>query len=149
MTYVSQVLKTGAGEINQGHAIFKNKCASCHRLFNEGGILGPDLTGYDRSNVNYWLTHIIDPNIDIREGYDYYQITTTDGRSLTGTIIGRRGGTVTLQPIIGDAITLTKKQIKDMRAQKTSLMPEGTLDEMTDQQIRDLFAYLVQGPVSN
>ena len=147
ISHVSQLLKSGTGYLPPGRAIFKNRCGNCHRLFNEGGRLGPDLTGYERSNLNYLLTHIIDPNIDIREGYDYYHITTTDGRSLVGTIIGRRGGTVTLQPIIGDAITLTTKQIKDMRAQQTSLMPENLLDEMTDQQIRDLFAYLMQ-PVS-
>jgi putative heme-binding domain-containing protein len=142
---VAQVLKTGPGNLSLGQPIFQSSCGSCHKLFGEGGTLGPDLTGYERGNVNYLLTHIIDPNIDIREGYDYYHVTTTDGRTLVGTIAARRGTTITLQPVGGEAITLTANQIKSLKAQPTSLMPERLLDNLTDQQIRDLFAYIMKG----
>jgi putative heme-binding domain-containing protein len=67
-----------------------------------------------------------------------------DGRMLVGTISGRSGNTVTILPPGGEKITITTDQIKDLRAQKISLMPERLLDGFTDQQIRDLFSYLMK-----
>jgi putative heme-binding domain-containing protein len=130
--------------VSAGRTIFQSRCGSCHKLFDEGGNLGPELTGYDRSNLNDLLLNIVDPNADIREGYVNYLITTLDGRTLVGTILERSGSTVTLQPPAGEAFILHTDQIKEMQAQSTSLMPEHLLEGLTDQQIRDLFAYLMQ-----
>jgi putative heme-binding domain-containing protein len=141
---VSQLVPSGKGNAPAGRVIFQSRCESCHKLFDEGGNLGPELTGYDRSNLNDLLLNIIDPNADIREGYVNYHIITTDGRTLVGTLTARSGGTITLQPPAGEALTLHTDQIKEMQAQPTSLMPERLLEGLTDQQIRDLFAYLRQ-----
>jgi putative heme-binding domain-containing protein len=141
---VSQLLKSGSGNSTAGRAVFNSVCGSCHRLFEEGGTLGPDLTGYDRRNVSDILLNTIDPNADIREGYGMYHITTTDGRTLVGKITAQNGETISLQPLGGDNINLAAKQIKEMKAQKTSLMPERLLEGLTDQQIRDLYAYITK-----
>ncbi len=140
----AQVVQSGNGNPAAGQVIYQSRCGSCHILFDEGGTLGPELTGYDRSNLNDLLLNIIDPNADVREGYVNYHIRTVDGRTLVGTISARSGETITLQPQAGDPITLHTNQLKEMQAQSTSLMPERLLDGLTDQQIRDLFAYLMQ-----
>src|SRR5690606_4887215 len=44
-----------------GRRIYRQLCAACHRLFDEGGAIGPDLTGAQRSNLRYLLENIIDP----------------------------------------------------------------------------------------
>jgi putative heme-binding domain-containing protein len=121
-----------------------NTCGVCHQLFGEGGNIGPNLTGYDRSNVNDLVTNIVDPNAFIREGYTAYFIETTDGRKLTGMLKSNEGNTVTIQPFGGETITIAKSQVKSMEPQKTSLMPEHLLDNMNDQQVRDLMAYISQ-----
>ncbi|MEQ9441786.1 MAG: HEAT repeat domain-containing protein [Cyclobacteriaceae bacterium] len=144
MTQVSQLLKSGSGNPSVGHSIYQNRCGSCHRLFDEGGNIGPDLTGYDRSNIDDLLLNIVDPNADIREGYVNYHITTQDDRTLVGTLVNRSDETITLQPPVGDVITLSTDQIKDLQAQSVSLMPERLLEGMTDQQVRDLFSYLTE-----
>ena len=141
---VTQVVKSGKGNAGAGHVIFTTRCGSCHRLFGEGGNIGPDLTGYDRTNLPDLLTNIIDPSAFIREGYTLFNITTTDGRFLVGRLISREGTAITLQPFTGDAITLSESQVKAMEAQKSSLMPERLLDGLNDQEVRDLIAYIMQ-----
>ncbi|MCE6989798.1 PVC-type heme-binding CxxCH protein [Dyadobacter sp. CY323] len=141
---ISAILQKGQGNIPKGKELFANTCGSCHRLFDEGGDIGPDLTGYDRRNVNNLLLNTLNPNADIREGYVYYHVTTKDGRILLGKLIDRSGSTITFRPIGGRDLTLSQKEIVKMEAQKTSMMPERLLDDMTDAQIRDLFSYITR-----
>jgi putative heme-binding domain-containing protein len=141
---VTKIMKTGRGDLVGGHQIFISKCAPCHHLFDEGGIMGPDLTGYDRRNLNDLLTNIVDPSGYIREGYVSYHIITVDGRTIVGTIKSKTGNSVTIQPYSGDPVTLSTNQVKDMQPQKTSMMPERLLEGMADQQIRDLVSYLMK-----
>jgi putative heme-binding domain-containing protein len=69
---------------------------------------------------------------------------TSDGRTLEGRIKEQSGGGVTLQPPLGGrTITLSKEKIASMEVQEVSLMPERILDTMSDQDVRDLLAYLM------
>jgi putative heme-binding domain-containing protein len=141
---VSKILESGSGDLLKGRTIFNARCGSCHRLFEIGGDIGPDLTGYDRNNINDMLTNIIDPNAYIREGYGTLHITTTDKRSIVGTLKAKNGSMLTIQPFHGDVITLSSNQVEEMVEQKTSIMPEGLLNGLSDQQIRDIFAYITK-----
>ena len=129
----------------KGRQMYLATCGSCHKLYNEGGNVGPDLTGYERSNLSTLLINIVDPNADIREGYEVQRIVTKDGRTLEGRIVERNGGDITFQPpFSGRETTLAADQIKEVTARPTSIMPERLLDKMTDQQIRDLFSYITK-----
>jgi putative heme-binding domain-containing protein len=141
---VSSLLKSGTGNPVTGRLIFNSLCGRCHRLFEEGSTIGPDLTGYDRSNINDLLANTIDPDAYIREGYEAYHLITTDHRSLLGTMKARSGSTVTILLLDGEQITLSNDQVKVMEAQKISIMPERLLDDLPDQQIRDLVAYMMK-----
>lgn len=141
---IAQLLKSGSGDAVNGRTIFSNRCASCHRLFDEGAAIGPELTGYDRKNLTDLLTNIVDPNAYIREGYETYHITTTDKRSLVGALESKSGSAITIRPFSGERITLSLDQVEKMVEQKTSLMPEGLLDGLTDQQIRDIISYIMK-----
>ncbi|HEX8040781.1 MAG TPA: c-type cytochrome, partial [Chryseosolibacter sp.] len=140
----SQALNGAAGNPDAGKSVFMNTCGSCHRLFDRGGTLGPDLSGYDRRNVSDLLSNIVDPGAYIREGYATYGITTVDGRTLSGIIEGKSGESLSLKLLSGDVITLPESEIREMRAQP-SMMPERLLNNLSDQQICDLFAYLTKG----
>ena len=141
---IVKVLQTRSGRPDVGQSIYQSRCGSCHQMFGEGGDIGPDLTGYDRRNVDELLLNIVDPNASIREGYVNYHLKIKDGRTLVGTIQAQSGNTVTLKPFGSEAVTLSQDQIVDMQAQPTSLMPERLLNGLTEQQISDLFAYITQ-----
>lgn len=139
-----KALSAGNGTSTQGKIVFTNLCGSCHKLFDEGGTIGPDLTGYDRGNHKELLLNIADPNAYIREGYVNFHIITTDGRTIDGNVTDQNNRSVTIKPFGEESISLSVDQIKEITPQKTSIMPERLLEGLDDQKIRDLFAYMMK-----
>ncbi|HSI75449.1 MAG TPA: PVC-type heme-binding CxxCH protein [Lunatimonas sp.] len=139
------ILTTEKGDEVRGKSIYVDTCGACHRMKGSGGIIGPELTGYDRKNLDYMLLHIVDPNADIREGYETYQIQTKDGRLLVGSVASQSGGTIELMPIFGNKRTvIPEERILTKKIQQVSSMPERTLSTLTEEEVKDLFAYLMQ-----
>ncbi|MDO8545695.1 MAG: c-type cytochrome [Opitutaceae bacterium] len=146
---VSAILKRGAGDPYQGEATFTARCAACHKLFFKGGNVGPDLTTYQRDDLGTMLLSIINPNAEIREGYQYISIETTDGRTLSGFIVERDNQVTVLRSLGGENITLRAAEIRDLQPLGQSLMPTGLLDDLNEQQLRNFFAYLrISQPIS-
>jgi putative heme-binding domain-containing protein len=140
---VAKVLRGGKSNAGAGRKVYADTCGKCHKLFGEGGDVGPELTGYERGNAMYWMENIVDPSAIIREEYTTFVIRTTDGRTLTGLVANQDKTTVSLRDQEGRVTRLARSKIDDMRASPVSLMPEGQLKALTDQQVRDLFAYLM------
>ena len=69
-------------------------------------------------------------------------VTTKDGRTLTGFLVDRDQGLILLRGLDGRNTAVTPDAIESMEASSASLMPEGLLGALSDQQIRDLLAYL-------
>jgi putative membrane-bound dehydrogenase-like protein len=146
---VNAVLKGGPGDPYSGEAIYTARCAACHKLFFKGGNVGPDLTTYQRDDLGTMLLSIINPSVEVREGYQYYSVETTDGRSLSGFFVDRDNQVTVLRSLGGENITLRAAEIKDLQPMGQSLMPPGLLEGLTDQQLRDFFAYLrISQPIS-
>lgn len=143
---VKKLLASGKGDAKDGQEVFKVACAVCHTLNKEGGKIGPELTGYERDNLDFILPAIVDPSLAIREEYIAFNITTTDAATLTGLVTELTKTSVTLLDIAGNKTVLSRTNIKDMKASHTSLMPEGLLDGMSEQQVKDLFAYFMSAP---
>ncbi|MDX1314844.1 MAG: c-type cytochrome, partial [Eudoraea sp.] len=140
-----KLIGKGEQNVKKGRTLFLSNCGSCHQLNGEGGLSGPELTGYDRSNPDYLLLHIVDPNADIREGYEVQRIVTTDGRILEGRLKSQSGGTITIEPPLGGKSTvLSQDRIAAMEVQQTTYMPERILEPLSDEEVSDLFAYLMQ-----
>jgi putative membrane-bound dehydrogenase-like protein len=142
-------LGKGPGNPANGKELFVKNCSACHTLFGEGGKVGPDLTTADRKNRDYLLTHIVDPSLYIRPEFMAYNVTTLDGRRLTGLVEGPTDSQVTLVNVIENKpvkTTIAKKDIEEMLPSAVSLMPEKLLDTLSYQEIRDLFAYLQTEP---
>ncbi len=146
---VAAILKAGTGNPYAGEATFNERCAGCHKLMFKGGNIGPDLTTYQRDNLGTMLISIVNPNAEIREGFQYYSVETKDGRSLGGFFVDRDNQVTVLRGLEGENITLRTADIKDLQPMGRSLMPEGLLEGLTDQQLRDFFAYLrISQPIS-
>ena len=130
---------------SQGRAVFQKTCANCHRLYGHGGTIGPDLTGSGRANLDYLLLNMVDPNATVGAEYRTAVIAMKDGRVLTGIVTTRNDRTLTLQTA-QDRITLSQSDIEELKPQSTSLMPDGQLQTLSEEQVRDLVNYL-QHPV--
>ena len=126
------LLRERTGTPKAGHELFKQKCGVCHTLFNEGGQTGPNLTGYERDNLNFILPAIVDPSAAIREEFTNFQILTNDGRVLTGLIENQDTQSVTLRGVDNKTTRVSRDDIEQLKASELSLMPEGLLREMSD-----------------
>jgi len=144
---VRQILGGSAsGDLARGKVLFTESCAKCHRLHGNGETVGPELTGYERDNLDFMLLAIIDPSAAIREEFTNFRVLTVDGLVLTGYIKNRGIDTVTIQNGAKGAVVVPLSDIEEGPiALSESIMPDRLLAEMTAEQVRDLFAYLRSG----
>ncbi|HVJ45058.1 MAG TPA: c-type cytochrome, partial [Luteolibacter sp.] len=146
---VRRILSGAPGDPYAGEAIYMERCAACHRLFHKGGNIGPNLTSYQREDFGTMLVSIIDPNAEIREGYGNHTVTTKDGRVLGGFIADQDANVIVLRGFDGNDTTIPRDRISESKAAGMSVMPEGLLDQLSEQRLRDLFAYLrIPQPIS-
>ncbi len=139
---IEAVLQRAPGNPYAGEAIFAERCAACHKLFFKGGRVGPDLTAYQRDNLGTLLVSILNPSAEIREGFAYVEVATTDGRVLGGFLTDRDTQVVVLRGLDGQDHTLRTGEIQSIEPTGRSLMPEGLLEGLSEEQLRDFFAFL-------
>ena len=129
-------------DIQNGKTLFSRSCGACHRMFGEGGLLGPDLTGSNRDNLDYLLSNMLDPNGDIQDDYKMEIITTRDGRTYTGNIASENDRQLVLRVVGEDQVVINTSNIQSRETSAKSMMPEGLLQTLTEQEIIDLIGYL-------
>ena len=130
-----------AADPGRGRLVFNRTCHQCHRLFDSGGDVGPDLTGSDRANPDYILENVLDPSAAVAREYTLTNVATTDGRLVSGIIREQNDRSMTIQTA-NERIVLPREDIEEIKPSTVSMMPEGQLERLTPQEIRDLFAYL-------
>lgn len=124
-----------------GRAIFAQTCGKCHMLYGVGNQIGPDLTGSNRSDLDYLLSNIIDPSSVMAKEYQPTIILTDDGRVITGLVKAEDEKTITLQAT-DELIVLPKDEIEERQISDKSMMPDDQLKQFNEHQIRSLIAYL-------
>jgi putative heme-binding domain-containing protein len=111
-------------------------------LYGHGGDIGPDLTGAGRQNLDYLLSNILDPSAVVAADFRMSIVQLSDGRVLNGIVRAQTPQSVTLQGA-KERVTVDRADIETMAVAPLSLMPDGLLQPMTPEQVRDLIAYLM------
>jgi putative heme-binding domain-containing protein len=124
-----------------GRAVYGKTCQQCHILYGAGSNIGPDLTGSNRSDVDYLLSNIVDPSAVIAKEYRPTVVVTIDGRVITGIVSAEDDKAVTLRTAT-ETIVLPKNEIDERSISETSMMPDDQLKQFSKQEILSLFAYL-------
>ena len=126
----------------RGRKLFAEACGTCHRMFGEGGRVGPELTGAQRGELGYWLENILDPSGIVPQNFRMSVVRLKDGRVLTGVLGLQRGRTVTLQTPT-EKLLLDEALVAEVKPTALSLMPDGLLEQLKPEQVRDLVSYLM------
>jgi|SRR5579883_298792 len=124
-----------------GRLVFTKTCQQCHKLFGEGGTIGPDLTGSNRSDIDYLLSNIIDPSAEVGRDFRMSVVRTADARTITGIVTERTPARLVIQTATEKTI-VAADDVESVKDSPLSIMPEGQLDKLSKEQIRDLIAYL-------
>ena len=126
-----------------GQKVFAAHCGACHKMYSEGGTIGPDITGSNRANLDYLLSNIIDPSGEVQDDYKLVVVSTRDGRTYAGNIVGENDRQIRMRMVgLEDAIVINKSNIQTQEVTANSLMPEGLLSSLSEQQVLDLVAFL-------
>jgi len=139
-----------SANLGKGRALFSAICSSCHTLYDEGGKIGPDLTGSGRANLDYLLENIVDPGAVVSADYRMSFLTLKDGRKVGGVTAGQDEQTLSIRTLT-ETLTFGRNEIVRTETSPFSMMPEGILSSLPSDQVRDLIAYLmnpVQVPLS-
>lgn len=139
---LTAVLAQHSGDPYPGKKLYMQMCGKCHKLHDQGGEIGPDLTTFKRDDVRSMLWNILNPSAEIREGFELYAAVTDDGRVITGFLVEQDPHVLVLRTTVGETVSLERAEIEELRRLPQSPMPEGQLKDLNDDQIRDLFAYL-------
>ncbi len=129
---------------SNGRVLYEANCGKCHKLFGVGGDIGPDITGANRTSVDYWLENILEPNALIGRGYQMTGVLKTDGQVINGIVKEENDDAITLQTAT-EVVVVPRDEIDAAKLSTASLMPEGQLQPMSDQEVADLIKYLT-GP---
>ncbi|MEM0895993.1 MAG: ThuA domain-containing protein [Verrucomicrobiota bacterium] len=124
-----------------GRVVYQRVCMACHVMFGEGGIVGPELTGSNRADLNYLLLNILYPNEDIADAYKMVMVTTVDEQTLAGSIAEEDGQKLVLN-MVGQKTTVPKSDIVSRQPSEFSMMPAGLLQTLTQEEVLDLFRYM-------
>ena len=129
-------------DLRDGRAVFHKNCANCHVLFGAGTKVGPDLTGSNRKNIDYLLENIVDPSASVGAEFRTSIVLLEDGRVVNGVVVAETERTLTLQTL-QERVALDRNEIDTIKKSTTSLMPDGLLLNLSKEQVRNLFAYLM------
>lgn len=133
----------GSADASAGRAIFNRTCAACHKLYGHGGVVGPDITGANRTNLEYLLGNILTPSAIIQDDYKMHIVLTDDGRIYSGIPAEENERQLKLR--VADRpepVVIAKSQIESREIAPISMMPEGTLEQLKDEEVVQLIAYL-------
>jgi putative heme-binding domain-containing protein len=126
---------------SKGRQVFAKTCASCHKLYDDGGDVGPALTGSQRANLDYILENVLDPSAVVPREYQVNVIQMSNGRVINGIIKAETDKSLTVRTA-NETILVPKEEIESRTVSKLSMMPEGIFDKLSEQEVRNLVAYL-------
>jgi putative heme-binding domain-containing protein len=131
-----------------GKQVYQRTCWSCHKMYGDGGEIGPDLTGSNRTNIAYLLSNVLEPSGELQDDYKMVVVNTRDGRTYSGNIVTESERQLTMRIVGQGSIVINKSDIQSKEVTPTSMMPVGLFNTLTEQEILNLVAFLqTTGPI--
>jgi len=128
--------------VQKGHQVFLKTCGVCHRLYGEGAFIGPDLTGSGRTNLDFLLENVLDPSAVVATDYKMSVVELKDGRILSGIVREPKEHSIAVQTA-NEKVSIQRDDIQSIKMSSISMMPEGLLDTLTHDEVRDLISYVM------
>ena len=141
---VVETRETASGDAIAGKSVYQGKggCTACHSIGNEGGTLGPDLSGVGRRrNLDYLLESLLKPDADVAAGYRAVRVSTKSGQIITGIRLNEDDVSIQLRDDRGSLRSFLKDKLSALRYDQPSLMPAfGSV--LSKKEIDDVVSYL-------
>lgn len=134
------------GDMNKGRALYlKTGCYACHGgiVDRKTTIFGPSLNGVTLRLKRAELADaIVYPSRQVAERFKASLLITTSGNLYNGFITEQTDDFVSITDLQNKITRLPRSEVDSIQLQETSLMPAKLLNGLSDQQVRDLLAFL-------
>lgn len=136
----------GPTDVGAGRRVFFHPkvggCFRCHRVEGRGTDLGPDLSTIGRTERRGILESILQPSNQVAPSFQTWRIEMSDGKVYTAMLVNTEQDIYTYLDDKGHQFKVNTRDVVETRSLPTSIMPDGLADLLTDQELRDLLAYL-------
>jgi putative membrane-bound dehydrogenase-like protein len=147
---ISSKIKNGPGYARAGIKIYEENCGKCHVHLGIGRQVGPEMTGLNRKDRWDFVTNVVDPSRSVLPEYTGTTFTILgedDGlgvseQTITGFMLRESDAEIMLIDSAGTEMVVPRDKVKSMEPMALSVMPEGLVSDMSDQELRDLFAFI-------
>jgi len=150
---VEEIVKVTSGgltnrNLENGKAMYEaSLCAMCHKFGDIGEAQGPDLTNLaGRFKIEDLAHSIVDPSQVISDQYEFTEILTHDGKTITGRVLNEQDEilVIGINPFdYSQQMEISRNDIKSMSPSKVSPMPPAMINRLNEDELKDLFAYLL------
>ena len=150
VTRTANMLRWDArGDADRGLVVYDRICGQCHLMNGRGADVGPNITANGRGSYEQLLVSVFNPSLVIGDAYKSVTLRTVDGTVVTGLLVEKSDKRTVIKVQGGKEETIPAEEIEEYKQDKKSLMPEGIENQMTPQELADLFALLtLEGPPS-
>ena len=138
----------GRGDPAAGERIFFHPrvggCFRCHEMEGRGYAVGPNVSTLGKTLSRERLVQsIVDPSREIAPQFTAWTILKKDGEVVTGMYLGEEvDGAIKYADQNGRVFRAHPRDIEQRKPSPQSIMPQGLMDNLTPQELRDLIAYL-------
>ena len=116
------------------------QCIRCHKIHDTGSTIGPDLSRIaGKLSREKLLESLIAPNDTLAEGYGMLIATTRQGRTVSGTVVGKTDETYKLKSPDGNTFEVRRDTLKT-ETLASPMPPMGAI--LQKKEIRDLIEFL-------
>jgi putative heme-binding domain-containing protein len=126
-----------------GRAIFEKNCMICHRLANQGPLIGPQLDGVGSRGLDRLLEDILDPNRNVDQAFRSTMLVLDDGRTMSGLVLREEGQVIVLADAQGKEVRVTKGNVTERSVSQLSPMPADFVERVPEAEFNNLMAYLL------
>jgi len=131
--------------IEAGKQLFAERaCLGCHQVDGVTELLGPNLNGIGkRMSRDEIMEEIMKPSERIKPSMMATRITKKDGQVVMGRVVSADQNQLSLMVVGNNVVTIARNEIEKTEDVQKSLMYEGLLTGMSDEQKNSLLDFLV------
>lgn len=138
----ARALAARGGDAALGRGVFERTCLVCHSVAKLGAAIGPPLDGSAHRGTEALLRAIVTPSAAVEGGYRLLLVETLEGEHLDGLLARQDERSIVLRRQGREDLVLAREGLASLAFDRLSVMPDGLLDGLSDDEVAALFAYL-------